>query len=32
MFWASVLVERVTDVIWPQSKVHLVGLYQKRSL
>jgi SAM-dependent methyltransferase len=31
-FWASVLVERVTDVIWPQSKVHLVGLYQKRSL
>ncbi len=30
-FWASVLVERVTDVVWPQSKVHLVGLYQKRS-
>ena len=28
-FWASVLVERVTDVVWPQSKVHLVGLYQK---
>jgi SAM-dependent methyltransferase len=31
LFWASVLVERVTDVVWPQSKVHLVGLYQKRS-
>lgn len=28
-FWGSVLVERVTDVIWPQSKAHLVGLYQK---
>ena len=31
LFWASALVERVTDVVWPQSKVHLVGLYQKRS-
>jgi SAM-dependent methyltransferase len=30
-FWLSVAVERVTDVIWPQSKVHLVGLYQKVS-
>lgn len=28
-FWASVLVERITDAVWPQSKVHLVGLYQK---
>ncbi|GAB4525303.1 MAG: hypothetical protein OHK0046_41000 [Anaerolineae bacterium] len=28
-FWVSVMVERVTDVIWPQSKVHLVGVYQK---
>lgn len=31
LFWASVLVERVTDVVWPRSKVHLVGLYQKIS-
>lgn len=29
LFWASVAVERLTDVIWPQSKVHLVGLYRK---
>jgi SAM-dependent methyltransferase len=28
-FWMSVLVERTTDLLWPQSKVHLVGLYQK---
>lgn len=28
-FWLSVMLERVTDIIWPQSKVHLVGLYQK---
>lgn len=30
-FWMSVAVERLTDVIWPQSKVHLVGLYQKKA-
>lgn len=29
LFWASVAVERLTDVIWPQSKVHLVGHYRK---
>lgn len=28
-FWLSVAVERFTDIILPQSKVHLVGLYQK---
>ncbi len=28
-FWLSVLVERVTDVVLPYTKVHLVGLYQK---
>lgn len=28
-FWLSVALERITDVIWPSSKVHLVGLYQK---
>ena len=28
-FWLSVAIERITDVIWPQSKVHLVGLYRK---
>lgn len=30
MFWASVLVERVLDALWPKGKVHLVGLYRKR--
>jgi ubiquinone/menaquinone biosynthesis C-methylase UbiE len=29
LFWLTVALERVTDVVWPQSKVHLVGLYQK---
>ena len=29
-FWLSVGIERVTDVVWPTSKVHLVGLYRKR--
>jgi len=28
-FWLSVMIERMTDMIWPQSKVHIVGLYQK---
>jgi ubiquinone/menaquinone biosynthesis C-methylase UbiE len=28
-FWVSVGLERITDVVWPQSKVHLVGMYQK---
>jgi hypothetical protein len=30
-FWLTVAVERVTDVIWPTSKVHLVGLYRKQA-
>jgi SAM-dependent methyltransferase len=29
-FWLSVGIERLTDWVWPGSKVHLVGLYQKR--
>ena len=30
-FRLAALMERVTDVVWPRSKVHLVGLYQKES-